>query len=437
MEEPNFNNLTIKKEDIDVIVYHANCDDGFGAAYCAYKYFNKYHQDKQVKYIPLSYSSDIPFNEFRNKNVCVFDFSFKEHDTTEIIKISNSFAVIDHHKTAITELKNIPDKYKTIIMEYSGAYLAWKYFFPEDNVPKLIQYIQDNDIWTKKLPMTLEYTAYKSSINNTFEEFDRLSDDEELMNCIKFNGKIIKEQNDVAIKSIVDHTCPIFMTIGKIHYMVAHINSNIYRSDVGNQTLKKFKYCNFSAVYSINNYNNTTNFSLRSTEDRTDVSLIAQMFNGGGHRNASGMVINMITPNIPGIIHDKFDIYNNLRNIYFSKYDDVTVVNINASTHKQVLSEYLLQPRYYQKNGIPLQECIYIYQTENNNENTYNYCDMSAVWHYDGINDMTLVTVMFDTLMADRKKALIMSKIKSDISYIKNTKYTSNVLMFKGIKNHI
>lgn len=431
-----FSNLILKKEDIDVVVYHANCDDGFGAAYCAYRYFKETNPDKDVKYIPLSHNSEIPFNEFKNKNVCLFDFSFKAPDTMHAMKISKNFTVIDHHKTAVTELKDIPDENKVFRMDYSGAYLAWKFFFPDADVPKLIQYIQDNDLWTKKLPMTLEYTAYMNSVQNTFEEYERMVNDDELMRCIEINGSIILKQNDMAIRNIVEHACPVFMTIGRKHYMVAHINSNMFRSDVGNQSLKKLKHCNFSAVYSINNYNDSTGFSLRSMDDRADVSVIAQSHGGGGHRNASGMTINNIISTVPGLVHDKFDVYNNLRNIYYSTFDNNVVINLNANTHKQSIGEYLLQTRYVTKDGTKIQECNNIYQIENNNM-IPRLCDMSAIWHYDGIKDVTIFTITFDDSVSDECKKFLIGKIKTDKSYCEGPKPSNNVFMFRGLRQYL
>ncbi len=50
----------------------------------------------------------------------------------------------------------------------------------------------------------------------------------------------------------------------------------------------------FSCVFNFDFINQNTFFSLRSTDDRTDVSKIAKKLGGGGHRNAAGCMVNEI-----------------------------------------------------------------------------------------------------------------------------------------------
>jgi len=434
----DFSKLILKKEDIDVVIYHANCDDGFGAAFSANQFLTRQFPDKKIKYIPMSYTTEIPFSEFIDKNVCVFDYSFKSHITTQIIGISKKFAVIDHHKSAVNELEHISDEYKVFNMEYSGAYMAWKFFFPDGPVPKLIQYIQDNDIWTKQMPLTLEYSAYMPSIAHTFNEYKRLSNDDELMKCIEVNGSIMLKQNDIMIKSIIEHASPIFITIKNKHYIVAHINSNVFRSEIGNQVLNKLIHCNFSAVYSVNSFNDTTGFSLRSMNDRTDVTTIAQLYGGGGHRNACGLSINSPVSSLPGTIHDRHDTYYNLKNIYFNKYHGMNIVYMNTNSNKRIIGEYLLQIRHI-VNGVPIQECINIQKIENDVQNNacinITHCDMSIIWHYDGKHDVTSFTIKFNDDVCSDTRQKIINEMQNEKSYVENIKPSKYIHMFSGLKH--
>ena len=78
-------------------------------------------------------------------------FVLKKRLFKKMIEDAESLLVIDHHKTAQKELCDIPKKYQIFNMNKSGAVLAWEYFFPDEEVPLLFLYIQDRDIWTKKL----------------------------------------------------------------------------------------------------------------------------------------------------------------------------------------------------------------------------------------------------------------------------------------------
>jgi hypothetical protein len=63
-------------------------------------------------------------------------------------------------------------------------------------------------------------------------------------------------------------------------------------------------HIDFSAIYSINDSQNTTSFSLRSSNEHYDVSEIAKIYGGGGHRNASGLFSQKLTNVLDGIVYD-------------------------------------------------------------------------------------------------------------------------------------
>jgi len=108
----------------NIIIYHKNCNDGFGSALVAWLKF----KDNAI-YYPAHHYTAPP--SVKNMNVYICDFSYKKDILEDMIKSSNSLIVIDHHKTAESELEKIDSKYKIFDMNHSGAVLTWKYFFPE------------------------------------------------------------------------------------------------------------------------------------------------------------------------------------------------------------------------------------------------------------------------------------------------------------------
>ena len=81
--------------------------------------------------------------------------------------------------------------------------------------------------------------------------------------------------------------------------------------------MDKYQNVNFSAVYSVNG--SRTSFSLRSMDDRTDVSTIATKYGGGGHRNASGIIV-MNSIELPFKLVDNDKLFELLDNIYSIEY---------------------------------------------------------------------------------------------------------------------
>ena len=261
----------MKPEEVDVVIYHKDCRDGSGSAFCIYYYRKINHIETPIEYIPLAYLKnandfDTILEKCRDKNVLICDYSFKKDQTEELLKVCN-LLIIDHHKTAEKELESIDDKYKIFDMKHSGAYLTWKWIGETSSdtrfsrVPRLILLIEDRDIWTKKFP---EY---------------------------------YREYQEIIIRDLIKHTFFYLQDINSKPYVVGYIESNVFISDIGNAMMKEFPQLDFAVVY--HHEGNYTKFSLRSLDNKADVSTVAKIFGGGGHRNAAGCSVYGITNILP------------------------------------------------------------------------------------------------------------------------------------------
>ncbi len=275
------------KMDTDIVFYHGGCPDGFGSAFAIWKLLG----DKPI-YKPYFYHYKFSdFQDIINKNVVVCDFSFPKEIILEIIKKAKSFLLIDHHVTTINNLTDISNKYFIFNSEHSGAYLTWKHFHPNIEVPRLLLYIEDRDIWKNKLPFTKEFFCSFKNVPQDFNEYAKLLDYKEIDKLIE-KGKIILEYDNIQMNYIMKNSiCKMTVLPDNELYNIAYVSSNIHKSDIGNKLLEKYPYADFSVVYGYNDRLNNTTFSLRSDNKRIDVSKIAKLFNGGGHRNASGFLI--------------------------------------------------------------------------------------------------------------------------------------------------
>ena len=67
----------------------------------------------------------IKFQNSKNKNILVCDFSFEGETVKKLLKKNNNIYIIDHViKRAVEKLANISDKHKLLDMDHSGAYLC-------------------------------------------------------------------------------------------------------------------------------------------------------------------------------------------------------------------------------------------------------------------------------------------------------------------------
>lgn len=405
----------LKPQDVDIVIYHNPCNDGFGSRYCAEKYFRTNFPNKQVEYVPMSIGIPPPDN-LEGKNVLICDYSYRKDILLELLKKVKNLLIIDHHKSAEKDLKDIDDKHKIFDMKHSGAMLTYYYFFPNQPVPLLIQYIEDRDIWTKKLPNNDHFSSWFHTLDFDYDIYDKYgSDDALLKTMIDTYGKSYSELNDYYVKQACTYVVPKFQRIKDKYYFVGYVNTTVLKSDIGNKIFDTFKHLDFSAVYSINESSDSTSFSLRSTDVHMDVSEVAFSLGGGGHRNASGVNVQYVCNRLPGPVFDNGKLYENICKIYV---DDLAINNLTinnellsviylfSSVHKFRLGTYLLQTKYMENRDTndnntvntdkrPVQECCDIIRQRDNVKEYFN-SHIACVLDYNPIDDETYYTFVFD-----------------------------------------
>jgi oligoribonuclease NrnB/cAMP/cGMP phosphodiesterase (DHH superfamily) len=401
----DFSKLELKPNEIDVLLYHGDCIDGYACAFACYYYFKTKNIKRKISYIPCQYQKPPPM--LNDKNVLICDFSYKFNTLKNIMKSAKKLAILDHHQSAEKDLKNIPDKYKIFTMEHSGAYIAWAYFFGEDVVPLMIRYIQDNDIWKKSLPNTRAFTSYIFNLPKTFDQYEKLLSDDYITSVVLPIGDGMQKQNDNYINEGVKKTVVNFMLIDNNLYFVGIINTSILKSEIGNAFLITNPDVNFAICYSKNEYTGENYLSLRSTNSGSDVEMIASKFGGGGHRNAAGLSV-FSAETLPGILIDRYQCYNQIKHIKLiqqSVADNedliLNIVYLNSYHHKRHLGKYLLQKRYEENfTGTPriISEAISIMRNKLKDMTFYVGLDLAVIYYYSDSDDVTYFSITSDNL---------------------------------------
>jgi uncharacterized protein len=95
-----------------------------------------------------------------------------------MLEAANTVTIIDHHKSAIEDLTGLETQYdnyfKDFDLEHSGAMLTWLHFFPDVTPPRLIQHIEDRDLWRFKFKDTRNVQAALFSYPYDFDIWDEL-----------------------------------------------------------------------------------------------------------------------------------------------------------------------------------------------------------------------------------------------------------------------
>jgi len=262
------------------ILYHANCYDGFGAAWSAWLKLEGLDAPRQHDYIPVLYG-DPPPDGLDGQDIVIVDFSYPRDILLELYDRCASLLVLDHHKTAQADLDGLD--FCVFDMEKSGAMLAWEYWWPGEEPPPMIQYVQDRDLWRFHLPWSRKIAAYMRSYPMDFERW-----------CF-IDGRLRNAFDNIAVEGdailrfqtrCVDQMCEQAVWIELGGYRVPTANATLFFSEVGERLCEMYPEAPFAAYY-LDRADGKRQWGLRS-RDGFDVSEVAKKYGGGGHAAAAG-----------------------------------------------------------------------------------------------------------------------------------------------------
>ncbi len=304
------------------VIYHADCLDGFGAAYAAWRRFGD-----AARYLPLHHGEPWALDSIVGHDVLILDFSFPEDTLVSMAQVARRVIQLDHHASAmrpfagrlaadvsgnqIFQHPKLPLRVE-FNLDNSGAHIAWRHFHPEAPVPTGIRLIEDLDLWAFKLVdsrafcRVLRLQAFEFPV---WETLMRAADDP----CgapyrqLILEGQAIENffQREVERLATGHLTTPArlrgepidalqairhgqaLITDGTNHWHALPalaVNANaLFASELGNRLAEMGK---IGLVWQLA-ADGEIKVSLRS-QGSMDVSLIAARYGGGGHRNAAG-----------------------------------------------------------------------------------------------------------------------------------------------------
>lgn len=250
-----------------VILYHAECADGFGAAWAIWKQFPK------ARFVPVKHGNPPP-PELTTQRVVIVDFSYDRPTLEHLASETQALLVLDHHITAEKALADLP--YAYFDLKKSGAVLAWEWAH-DHPAPWLLDYIQDKDLWTWALPSSREINAAIASHPFDFELWSGFKQNE-----LEQEGRaILRYEQELVSKLAAQAVLVEFQ--GAI---VPSVQSAVLTSQIGERLSGDYPFCIIWHDHEGRRY-----YSMRSREDGTDVGAIAASFGGGGHTHAAGFSI--------------------------------------------------------------------------------------------------------------------------------------------------
>ena len=270
-----------------LIIYHAHCTDGTVAAAVMANHFQTHHHP--VELLAATYGDEPPpAAEIRGREVYIVDFSYGREHLVAMAGVAAKLVVLDHHKTAAEALAGLP--FAQFDMARSGAGMAWDYCNPGAPRPPLVRYVEDRDLWrfahgddTRRFFAALSHDLEKVPEADAKVELARLmlNADETDAKEMMVEGKLLTEHFDGLVNNIAKQVYPVNL-LGTD--MLACNAPGVFASELGNRIVQDGQmpaliwYADGEQIKCM----------LRSADHLPDVSVIAQAFGGGGHRNAAG-----------------------------------------------------------------------------------------------------------------------------------------------------
>jgi len=271
-----------------VCIYHKNCFDGICSAWVISKVY------PEAEFMPMNYGDSLDWltqgwNQgiySKEDNLIIVDFSFSRNVMLSLREMFNGMLVLDHHKTAQYNCEGL--YFCVFDMNMSGAELAWWYYSQEGTLdsktPNLVKYISDRDLWKFKEPYSEQVNSYIQSFPMDINHYEWLYQQIDnttvgLDNAI-IGGESILRYKNTMVQAICKNAA--FDKEG-----IPTVNTSILFSEVGHELCKMYPDKPYAQYYFDRLADNTRQWGARSIGD-FDVSEVAKVNGGGGHKNAAG-----------------------------------------------------------------------------------------------------------------------------------------------------
>jgi uncharacterized protein len=291
------------------VYYHADCLDGFGAAYAAWRRFGD-----AARYRPMHHGENWDVADVEGCDVFILDFSFRPDVLTRMADHARSVCQIDHHVSARddwadrlvsepgTARSHFRDPSGRLALDFdldkSGARLAWEHFHPDTPVPLALLHIEDQDLWRFRLPGTRAFCRALRLRSFSFDAWNAVVDaasapDGPAYLALLAEGEAVDRFISLEVERLAASSLVMPVTLelpdagsGKLQSVEGlAINANaVFASDLGGRLAER------SGTFGLVWYlaaDGVVKASLRAC-NTVNVARIAQFYGGGGHPNAAG-----------------------------------------------------------------------------------------------------------------------------------------------------
>lgn len=276
------------------ILYHSSDLDGKCSGAIAKRFFEM--TDEPFVLVPFNYGDSLPADIQDGDRVFFLDVTIQPIEKMYTLRedLKCEVYVLDHHKTSVESyLKDhITDGF--LDMKFSGCELTWKYFFSDKETPKFVSLLGRYDVWDNKDEERWNNSIIPFQMGMKFDKNDPEDRD--------FWSKYFEDDSGQLVEKTIESGLIVTRYQKNMNKTNAETHSyeTIFQEKkaiVLNTTFKNTQ--SFEAVWDETKYDLMLAWnysdkgylvSLYTTKDDVDVSEIAKMFGGGGHKKAAGFI---------------------------------------------------------------------------------------------------------------------------------------------------
>lgn len=305
------------------IYYHADCLDGFGAAYAAWCRFGE-----RAIYRPMHHGQPWIPDDIAGREVFILDFSFPVEDLRAMAGLARSVLLLDHHVTACRPWAEAlqdgpeglachrdPNLPLTVAfnLDKSGARLALEHFCPETPLPLAIAHIEDQDLWRFGIPGSRAFCRALRLMPFDFQAWDEIVQSTATMPSERYRsmlsqGEAIERFCALEVERLagsglvmpvtlrgepidplqaIRHGQPVIDEGDRSWRALTGLAINasaLFASDLGHQLA--LRSGSFGLIWQLSG-DGSVKASLRA-DGKVNVAVLAERYGGGGHPNAAG-----------------------------------------------------------------------------------------------------------------------------------------------------
>ncbi len=270
-----------------VCIYHAGCPDGFGAAWGAWRAWGT-----EASYVARGHEDPLRPVDYEDAFVLFADIAPPVASTAALAEHVAQLVVLDHHRSAQAQFEGEPELLEELrraghevrfVQDSSGAVLCWRFLHPEEPLPPLLAYVEDQDLWNWALPQSAEVNAAIGSYPRDFESWEALAKlpIEELA---REGASLVRAQR-IEVERALHSAHPV--RLGQLR--LEAVNAREHRSLIGHELAQRARFGHpCGAVYRLTGAR--VDVSVYSIGE-FDVATLATGYGGGGHRNAAGFSV--------------------------------------------------------------------------------------------------------------------------------------------------